>query len=609
MCLDGIHFSFANIHCIKSWMKMCALFITHWGLKFKNKDSLIVQKITEMYSVIKLHYAGLDSQSRSTILTIITNVLKNQKKYFESNTLELLRFLEEIGPLMDYEYTVLEDELWVKVTEGGLVTKELMIPWMLCIHISNALLKLKTVSQCSWWFSYRNYVQRMVKCTCDLINKPKTFSLAKIALYSLQLYVESPLAFDFLNINMTNFYDSIEPPLTALFMGHGNKMQANELQEAWLTCTVLMKFNQAFIRKFQHTALPMCYTFIKLHEQILQQILIIPECTVDLKALDLLSNTLVFFDTILTHWQLEWYRKSNLTYSFILNNVKKIVNSCLYIILRPKNIVLYWLDEYNRLNQIEKIPVPLMVIIMNRLITITGLCFSILYRTNPNLIDLMGTVVKDTTTVLIQNDFSVPKFELPVPYELTYGKLLCLAHFMCKALDALSQLTPSTAEAVPAEDYGNCIGLVEHQEAGHNFSTQKLDAYLRYAMYEYSGLADPWIHTLDRQRVRKSLEHLMAFLGQQVYVYIRTAEADGYFKRNLASELQFFYEHIKKRLSMSFTDQITASMKTMSSYKADMDIIRRYMVFCRANNKYYDAADYNFSVVIVHWFTKICQVY
>lgn len=79
-----------------------------------------------------------------------------------------------------------------------------------------------------------------------------------------------------------------------------------------------MKFNQAFLKKFQYTALPTCYTYIKLQEQIICQIMTIPECTVALKALDLLLNTLIFFDNILMYWQREWYRKSNITYNLIL---------------------------------------------------------------------------------------------------------------------------------------------------------------------------------------------------------------------------------------------------------------------------------------------------
>lgn len=225
MCLDGLQFNFVNEHCLDTWVNTCLLFITHWGLNFKNKEAVIAKKVTLMYSIIKLHYTGLGPQTRSTILTIVLIVLKHLKKHFEDNTTELLNLLEEIGLLVDYEYTVLNDEVWVEVSEGGVGMRELMIPWMTCIHLANKLLKFKNIGECPLWFSYHSYLQNLVKCTCDLINKPQTLPLTKIALHSLQLYVESPLAFDFLNVNMTSFYDLIEPPLTALFVGQSNKVR------------------------------------------------------------------------------------------------------------------------------------------------------------------------------------------------------------------------------------------------------------------------------------------------------------------------------------------------------------------------------------------------
>lgn len=90
------------------------------------------------------------------------------------------------------------------------------------------------------------------------------------------------------------------------------------MEEGWITATVLMQFNQKFLRKFQHSALKSCYSFITIHEKTLQHIFSIPESTVTLRALDLLINTLAFIDTMLVNWQLEWYKKSNITYNFII---------------------------------------------------------------------------------------------------------------------------------------------------------------------------------------------------------------------------------------------------------------------------------------------------
>lgn len=91
-----------------------------------------------------------------------------------------------------------------------------------------------------------------------------------------------------------------------------------DLKEAWTICNVLMNFNRAFLRKFQKTALETCYAFLTLNQNIMNHIMSIPENTVDFKALDLLTQTLMFYSEILIHWQIEWYRKNNRTYRFMV---------------------------------------------------------------------------------------------------------------------------------------------------------------------------------------------------------------------------------------------------------------------------------------------------
>lgn len=86
-----------------------------------------------------------------------------------------------------------------------------------------------------------------------------------------------------------------------------------------------MKFNQAFTQKFQFSALTTSYSFMMIHEQILQHIFNIPESTVALRALDLLIQTLAYFDTMLVNWQSEWYRKSNITYNFIIVSISHFI--------------------------------------------------------------------------------------------------------------------------------------------------------------------------------------------------------------------------------------------------------------------------------------------
>lgn len=55
--------------------------------------------------------------------------------------------------------------------------------------------------------------------------------------------------------------------------------------------------------------------------------------------------------------------------------------------------------------------------------------------TKPDLVTQLNFPDKcDYLPFLIENDFNVPRFELPIISKLTYGTLLCLADFLCKTL-------------------------------------------------------------------------------------------------------------------------------------------------------------------------------
>lgn len=243
------------------------------------------------------------------------------------------------------------------------------------------------------------------------------------------------------------------------------------------------------------------------------------------------------------------------------------------------------------------------------MITAAGIGFSILYKINPSLIDLPNVYIMDTITKLISNDFSVPKFELPIPYELNYSKLLCLVHFLCKTLDALNHDKSSVKVESSKEYYSNYFGLMEHQDLSHVPPNQKLSSFLRYAMYEYSGLTDPWIQRLNHHNVRTCLESLMTFLAQQIYLTINTADSDTspYFKRNLESELQFFHEYVKKYTSVLFSQQVSTPQPG-TAYKPDMDIVKRYVLHCKDTQNISELVDKNFCLVISQWLTNICKL-
>lgn len=78
------------------------------------------------------------------------------------------------------------------------------------------------------------------------------------------------------------------------------------MRESWEICELLMKFNIAFLRKFQASAVECCCTFLSLNQDLIRHVLVFPENNVDFKALDLLSQTLILFIEILQDWKNEW---------------------------------------------------------------------------------------------------------------------------------------------------------------------------------------------------------------------------------------------------------------------------------------------------------------
>lgn len=223
MSFIGVTYKIVNMYCLPTWMDLCLIQISCWG--FKEQENLTaVEKATNMCAIIKLHYSSLNCISRSAILAVVQNILKQLKGVFETHPMNLIKFVEEIGQLLNYEYDVMEEEIWQREKLDGSI-KESTLPWMMCLNIINILLEYKNVEELTIWFSFNNYLAKVVKTVCQLLNYSQTLNLVKLAIRSMLLYVESPLYFDFLNVNLTKFYTVVEPPLTALLFGQNNKVR------------------------------------------------------------------------------------------------------------------------------------------------------------------------------------------------------------------------------------------------------------------------------------------------------------------------------------------------------------------------------------------------
>lgn len=224
MSFVGVSYKIINMYCLPTWMDFCLIQISCWGFNDKHNFE-IAKKATNMLSVIKLHFNNLNCYSRSTVFAVVQIILKRLAHFFETNTTELINFVEEIGPLIIYEYDVSEEEIWKNIEKTDISMKELTLPWMICLNIINTLLEYKNVEELEIWFSFNNILSRIVRTVCQLLNHNQTLPLTKLGIRSMLLYVESPLAFDFLNVNMNKLYSAFEPSLTRLLSGQGNKVR------------------------------------------------------------------------------------------------------------------------------------------------------------------------------------------------------------------------------------------------------------------------------------------------------------------------------------------------------------------------------------------------
>ncbi|CAH0562167.1 unnamed protein product [Brassicogethes aeneus] len=611
--LDSFAIDFTSTKIISCLLDIFLLFISKWSEEFYGQEDKLVDKFLFTTKKLNICYNSLPNKSREALLCTVNSVISYNKEYFENNVDILLELLESLSTCVEYEFYVLCTEYLAKLTENEALLRQQSNGWHLIITLVNTLLSLKCAKKCSLWLNYKDYFTKLLTSLPDLLKHKHTLPLARFSLYSLLLYVESPLGFDKVNYSLLHFYDAIETPLKNLILFEGNnKVNFVQMQDNWLTYTLVLKFTHALVKQFQYFALPNVYLFFSLNEALVQHIFSLIEVTVDLNALDLVAETLSMVETIVTYSNHEWYSRSNETYSNVMMGIKKIINACVSVILRPKNISFQPMNDPEKILSPDMIANNLMVTVMNKLIAIIGLAFSCLYKLNPSLTDLLSSSNSDNFYTLIINDFSVPNFDSVITYDLTYGRLLCIAHFLCKTLNQLEQKPqkiplekPEPIDLNLRKNHMKYIGLVEYPNKIDDFPTQKLSSFLRFGMYEYSGLSDPWICDLSVSGVKQTLEMLMAFLAAQVTVTIQTIDPLElqFYQRNLHSELQFFNDYLKRRCA----ELIKTETPTRSDqFKSEKDVTKRYLLMRWKSDNFNKIVDENFLLILSAWFSNIC---
>lgn len=226
---------------------------------------------------------------------------------------------------------------------------------------------------------------------------------------------------------------------------------------------------------------------------------------------------------------------------------------------------------------------------------------SCLYKINADYISLLHvTMPSDIIYIMVEADFNVPKFDETLPDNLTYSRLLCLGHFLCKTLSQLQSQSGTGLQIDKSDDITRYIGLIEHFSSDQLAQNEKLSSFLRYGLYEYSGLTDPWIKKLDLKTVKCGLEMLFVFLSIQVYLTVgATKQSTFQFRRSLLSELQFLHDYVKKRANEYLSQQT-------DFHKFSNDVLMNFQLCLKRNHEFERLTDEHFLTVLSQFFTHVC---
>lgn len=156
--------------------------------------------------------------------------------------------------------------------------------------------------------------------------------------------------------------------------------------------------------------------------------------------------------------------------------------------------------------------------------------------------------------------------------------------------------------------YERCIGFMVYLQRSGDLMNEKLSSLLHYDL-EFSSASSP-ISQLDYHLVKNALESVMSFLAGEIFFTIQNLDEETLFSytRELSSEIQFFYEFVRKRTGEQYNVMVATPRSTTSISQSESDIIKKYILAKVNDNDTNDIIDNNFVLVIAQWLIKICHL-
>ncbi|XP_045465804.1 uncharacterized protein LOC123674773 [Harmonia axyridis] len=624
-CLKGIIWNFSvifNNDILTDFSDLFLILIFTWPDSY-NSEIETVDLLTTVLHTYVSNCKFPSCHNREVFLTIAHKAIRDCRELLQSNPNLLNNLLKSIGLMLDSEYNHLcsnHEDLTSKIRS--------IMCWVLVARVGDSVLSLKSVKPFSAFFKYHQYLTKMLDSIRLLLNDIHTLPMVKMLLKTLIHYAESDIAMDFLTENYAVIYDIIENG-KSIFPNSSKEELPVNLKELWILYTMVIKLNHILLNKFGEKMTESNFTFLSVYDKVIAQMICLPEYTVDNRALDLSCETLLFVDKMLD-WAEVWSIKCIGSFTLTVMAIKRVLNTCISSVLRPENIHFYKINKLGKLNFMYESANSLIARVVNRFLELSCLALRCLIKCNPSMDQLFSVEKpKCASYLLVEYDFTIPKFDIPITEDLTYGRLLCMIYFLCKTLNQEFSKTstvdsPSirskeifnteiTKEKSLGEIFGkftlfeeDYIGFIEYpRSSNHILQPIKLSAFLHYGEQVNS---EPWSKEVSKEKVQITLEYLMSFLAVQVFYHIYTLQKPQlhYFKRELYSELQFFNEYAKKLA----TEEYNKLLPKRKSEPQNIDIINRLLIdLMKHNNKDIGIiSDKFFLLGISKWFMNICQL-
>lgn len=230
LALEGILRKIVFQNILSTWLNFTTIILNMYGLQFKGHMSEMAENAIEFAKIIRIHYDRMELLDKKASLACIFKIVEQLSPYYIKNQEPLAQLLEEIATIVDFEYSEIEVACDT-FNEDVELAKAFLTPWTLIVATVNCVLTYKDCDEFAVWFSNRRYLLKLVDSTSRILAHKKAVETAKLSVFSLILYVQSSLAFDFLKTNMLQFFDRIEPIVNTYIREKSNKVRVVSVEE------------------------------------------------------------------------------------------------------------------------------------------------------------------------------------------------------------------------------------------------------------------------------------------------------------------------------------------------------------------------------------------